>query len=109
MILQQGAVKLLIDILNKTDNLDIKRNGSWALSNIVRGRPLPKYEDVKETVPVFCSLFQKEIDQEICLNSAWGLSYLSEYSSDNQGVIPMGIIPIFLKYIEFFVFMVYNL
>jgi len=100
LILEQGAVRLLVEILNKTQNLDIKKNGTWALANFCKGKPLPDFQKVKDAVPLFCSLLQTDPSTEISCDAAWGLSYLSEHSSDNQGVIPMGIVPIFLKHIE---------
>jgi len=100
MILEQEGAKILVKILNATSSFETKKQGSWVLSNLCKGRPLPEYSKVKEIVPLFCSFLQNENDNEILVDSAWGLSYLSEHSNNNQGVIPMGIIPTMLKHLE---------
>lgn len=38
-----GALKLLIDIVEKTTNKKLIRNGCWAISNLCRGFPTPPF------------------------------------------------------------------
>lgn len=56
---------------------NIVKHGAWALSNLCRGTPLPKYESVKLAIPLLCYLIAEDKinDKEITADSCWAISY----------------------------------
>ena len=94
MILNCGGIKPLIKILQTTENKNTIKHGTWALSNLCRGKPLPDFEQVKEAIPILASVVIKEEDPEVLTDATWALSYLSD-GSDNriQSVIDTGCVP----------------
>lgn len=46
----------LVEVIEKSKDENIVKHGSWALSNLCRGNPLPKYENVKMAIPVLCNV-----------------------------------------------------
>lgn len=42
-IIRSGGLLNLVDVIQKTNDDSILKHGSWALSNLCRGNPLPKY------------------------------------------------------------------
>ncbi len=59
---------------------NIIKYGAWALSNLSRGKPLPKYENVKEAIPLLCNLIANNlfVDKEIIADCCWAISYNSD-------------------------------
>ena len=41
ILLNEGAIQLVINLLNKTTDDIITHNSAWALANLCRGNPLP--------------------------------------------------------------------
>jgi importin subunit alpha-1 len=52
MILKCGGLDPLLHIISTSNNKSTIKHGTWALSNLCRGRPLPKFELVKKAIPV---------------------------------------------------------
>ena len=50
MILKSDGLKPLANILLNTQDKAIIKDCSWALSNLCRGRPLAKFELIKEAI-----------------------------------------------------------
>mmetsp|Transcript_24695 Transcript_24695/g.21862 ORF Transcript_24695/g.21862 Transcript_24695/m.21862 type:complete len:95 (-) Transcript_24695:342-626(-) len=84
MILKAGALPLLCKLLGRNASDAIKKHGAWALSNLVRGRPLPEFEYVKPSIPTFISLLMSNTDAEMLTDCSWALSYLSDTRSDEE-------------------------
>lgn len=93
MILKCGGLDPLIAVLHKTTNKTTIKHGTWAVSNLCRGRPLPKFEFVKNSIPVLGKVIQESTDTEVLTDAAWALSYLSD-GDDNRidMVIKAGVI-----------------
>ena len=55
-IIRAGGVHNLVELLsNPPENkLGIEKIGCWALSNLCKGSPLPKYNDVEDAIPLLC-------------------------------------------------------
>merc|ERR1712000_780099 len=67
------------------------RNGTWTLSNMVRGKPAPPFELVRSAVPALAHLIYST-DEEVLTDACWALSYLSDGSNDKiQAVIEAGV------------------
>ena len=99
-ILKSGGLEPLVRLIqNTTDKVMIKQ-GAWALSNLCRGSPLPKYEFVKSAVATICQVVKLGIidDKEILADCCWALSYLTEgQKSKIQRVVETGVIPSIVK------------
>lgn len=81
---------------------NIVKHGAWALSNLCRGNPLPKYDNVKEAIPLLCHLIAIEFitDKEIIADCCWAISYNSDAKKGKIDVlINSGIIPKIVSFI----------
>lgn len=78
MILKCGGQNHLISIIQTTNSKGTIKHGTWALSNLCRGRPLPKFDYVRNTIPTFAKVIKEETDSEVLTDALWALSYLSD-------------------------------
>merc|ERR1712000_402033 len=62
------------------------RNGTWTLSNMVRGKPAPPFELVRSAVPALAHLAHST-DEEVLTDACWALSYLSDGSSERLNAV----------------------
>merc|ERR1712023_120170 len=84
-------------ILNSTKKNNVK-NGTWALSNIVRGKPIPKISLIEATIPCFAKIVLEETDPEVLSDALWSLSYLTDSEAPQiQQFINSGAIPSIVK------------
>jgi len=58
MIIKSGGINTLVYIMTTTKVSTIIKHGSWALSNLCRGKPPPKYELVKCAIPIFVQIMK---------------------------------------------------
>lgn len=77
MILKAGGLDPMIKLLKNTTNRHTIKHGTWALSNLCRGRPFPKFDLVKNAIPPLAQVIKEEEDPEILTDAAWAMSYLS--------------------------------
>lgn len=56
LILKFNGLEPLIKIIETTSNKNTVKHGTWALSNLCRGRPLPKFELVKNAIPTLAKV-----------------------------------------------------
>lgn len=93
-----------MDIINKSDDVAVIKHGTWALSNLARGNPLPKFELVKDTIPTFSKVIQETEDIETLVDAAWAMCYLSDGKQDNRSrvnlVLETGICPGLIAHIK---------
>lgn len=94
MILNCGGLKPLIHIIENSENKNTIKHGTWAISNLCRGKPLPDFELVKDAIPILARVIMKEDDLEVLTDATWALSYLSDGSDSRiQCVIDTGCVP----------------
>lgn len=75
LVLSKGGLTSLIKIVENTNNKFLISNGAWAISNLCRGSPPPKYEHVKPAIPVLAKLIiSGNIEGEILSDVLWALS-----------------------------------
>ena len=76
-IISEGGVQNLMQALKKSEKKGSANNACWALSNLARGTPLPRYEQVKEIVEIFCKMLAEgEIQDEETLGDCfWTVAY----------------------------------
>lgn len=51
-VLFNGGLKALSDLVINSFNKNIIKHGTWAISNLCRGKPLPQYEYTHVAIPV---------------------------------------------------------
>ena len=57
LVINTGAIKTMSNLLLKSienKHFQLIKNGSWALSNIIRGKPTPPFPKLKPAVPAIC-------------------------------------------------------
>ena len=83
-VLAQNALPLLCAFLERVaaeGKISPTRNGTWALSNLVRGKPQPQLKDVAPAVPLLAKLLtldDSEVHRHHHRDAAWAISYLSD-------------------------------
>jgi importin subunit alpha-1 len=60
LIASEGVENLVRVIQANMMQENIVKHGAWALSNLCRGTPLPKYENVKLAIPLLCYLIAED-------------------------------------------------
>jgi len=88
-ILKSNVLAPLIEIIDKTGDEKVIKHGIWALSNFARGNPLPKFELVKSTIPVFAKVIQQTDDLETLVDAAWAMVYLSDGKNENNNRVDL--------------------
>ena len=78
LVLRTGALPLLIRSLDPASKMSMRRNATWTLSNLCRGKPPPRFEIVKMALPALANLVENETDEDILTDGCWALSYLSD-------------------------------
>ncbi len=101
MILKWGGLKPLIDIVERSNHKVIIKHGTWAISNLCRGRPLPDLELVSPATEILARVIQVETDMEVITDAAWALSYLSRTESKIDSVISTGVTPYLVRHLEY--------
>jgi len=101
MALESNALSVLVDLLKSTTKENIFKHGIWALSNLTRGRPLPNFELVKESLPVFSEALKHSKDPEIITDASWALYHLSDGDSPQiQVVLDTGVAPTIVQNLD---------
>ena len=78
MCLSKGATdKLVAAIAKFPANPSLKRNGVWALSNLVRGKPIPQWDQISIGVAVFRNVIAEAKFDEALIDALWGISWAS--------------------------------
>lgn len=84
----------LLQILSHQHNRQtLQRNATWALSNLCRGKPQPKFHLISPALPTLARLLHSP-DTEVVVDAAWALSYISDGNDQNiQAVLNSGVVP----------------
>ncbi|CAL4976435.1 unnamed protein product [Urochloa decumbens] len=91
IVLVHGVLFPLLQLLNGNPRASLLRNGTWALSNLCRGKP--NFEHVKPALIVLRQLIHSD-DEDVLTDACWALSYLSDGDCTNiQAVIETGACP----------------
>jgi importin subunit alpha-1 len=94
MILKSKGLHPLIKLIEEAKKKETIKHGIWTLSNLCRGRPLPKFDLVKDSIPVFAQVLKTSTESEVLTDAAWAMSYLSDGDNDRIDlVIQTGVIP----------------
>ncbi|KAG2374925.1 hypothetical protein C9374_010299 [Naegleria lovaniensis] len=101
LVLEMGAMSLLLHELDKPGNtLSFQRNATWALSNFLRGKPVPSFEYVKQCIPTICNLLDEK-DEEVLTDACWAASYATDGPMERlQACVDQGFIPRLIKHVK---------
>ena len=93
LVIKEGGVEAIANFLENVSTVNSKIHGVWALSNCCRGKPEPTFHSIARAIPVFCKFLKSENDQEVLIDSAWGLLWNSERAEAIQAIINTDVIP----------------
>jgi len=101
LVLEANALDALIHLVSNTNKNNIIKHGIWALSNLCRGRPLPKFDSVRAAIPIFVKALQNAADPETLTDASWALYHLSDGEGPEiQTVLETGVVPTLAKLLE---------
>ncbi len=72
-----GAISRILLNITQPENVAMQRNCVWALSNLCRGKPQPKLDDIAPAIPVLRDLLSSS-DREVLTDACWALSYMTD-------------------------------
>lgn len=93
LVLEAGAVGPINEILagHQTAKLSLVRNAAWTMSNLFRGKPQPRMEQVEIALPTLVKLIKEQNDSEVLTDACWAMSYACDGPNDNiQKVLDAG-------------------
>ena len=92
-VLSCNALEPLLHNLQTTTNKSFLCNGTWTLSNLVRGKPAPNFTRIKKCLGVLYRLLNLD-DEDVLGDACWALSYLTDGEDHKlQAVIEEGLVP----------------
>jgi hypothetical protein len=95
-IIKAGGLNNLVTVINRITDESLIKHCCWALSNLCRGSPLPKYENVRSAIPILCRAIAtgQLNDKEILADCCWAISYHSDSNKAKiQLVLDTGVVP----------------
>jgi hypothetical protein len=99
-ILHAGVITPISNILMKRTGLShsFKRNASWTLANLCRGKPNPPFDYIKGALPALGKILLDHDSEEIITDILWAFSYVSDGSDGKmQYITDTGILPRLVK------------
>jgi hypothetical protein len=92
VVLQAGAVQPLLAQLQQhvqqpKASLSLLRNATWALSNLCRGKPPPRFGLVCPALTTLGQLIVQQDDQEVLTDACWALTYLSDGTDEKVAAV----------------------
>ena len=73
------------------------RNATWALSNLMRGKPQPAVGHVSSAVPTLAKLLMIA-DEEVIMDTCWALSYVTDGGDDRIDMaVGAGVVPLLMN------------
>lgn len=65
LVLKLGGLVNLSEIVYSSMNKNIIKHGTWSISNLCRGKPLPDFQYTKVAIPVLVKMLAVDHDNEI--------------------------------------------
>lgn len=81
LILNFGAMTPLLEIISKDSSQQMLRNVAWTISNLCRGKPIPKFELVKDCIPAVVHLIHHQ-NIDVLIEACWTISFLTDGPND---------------------------
>ena len=94
VVLHAGVLQPLLAQLQQPNvTIDMLRNGTWALSNLCRGKPPPSFELVSPALPTLGQLIVQQKNAEVLTDACWAIAYLADGPKEQlAAVIESGVI-----------------
>ena len=86
-ILNSGGLEPLADLVENSDDEKIIKHGTWALSNLTRGKPAPEFSKVYRAIPVLEKVLMELKDEDALVDAAWALSHLSDGAKERIDIV----------------------
>lgn len=103
-LLKCGAMARVLEMIESTavaGQLAPLRNATWALSNLVRGKPSPSRNHVLPALPILAKLLHLD-DPELLADTTWALAYIAEAENGFiDAIVAAGCVPRMLHHLEF--------
>lgn len=102
-LIKEKAFDKLLTILARTDNEQLIKQSTWALSNFFRVRPKPNFDTVKKCITVITKVMINFLpsDIEFLSDSCFILYFMTEhYKETIKDLLDLNIIPTVLKKLE---------
>ncbi len=80
-------------MLIESQDRNILKHGTWALSNLIQGTPLPNLEQVVPAIPAVSKVIKTQLSGDIMSDASRSLTYLTRSIDACQMAIETGIIP----------------
>jgi len=104
VVLQGGAVGPLINIVEKAiseGDMSLIRQGTWALANLCRGKPLAPFILLQDMIPVFAKIIMGLEDPDVLMDAFLSISTLSDGNSERiQRIFDSGVVPFVVKHMK---------
>jgi len=88
--------RLLAVFFNSHFHSSLQRNTVWAMSNLVRSKPTPAWQDIGKGVAAFIQILKVEEFDEVFVDALWAISWISE--AYIQEIINFGCIPLLVRH-----------
>eukprot|EP01017_Pseudomicrothorax_dubius_P029701 TRINITY_DN3638_c0_g1_i6.p1 TRINITY_DN3638_c0_g1~~TRINITY_DN3638_c0_g1_i6.p1 ORF type:complete len:470 (+),score=75.34 TRINITY_DN3638_c0_g1_i6:227-1636(+) len=97
-ILEEGALDLLVEILAKnppsgSGSKKLWSCGTWAVSNLCRGKPAPNIAKILVAMPILLRAVQEEKAPEVLSDAIWALVPISDRKDKIQDFLESGAVP----------------
>ena len=76
-VLAQGVMPYLIELTRESNKGTLRRNATWSISNLFRGKPAPLMQLIQPAVRPLVELL-KSSDTQLIQDACWALSYISD-------------------------------
>lgn len=76
--LKRNSVDKLAKVLETySHNVNIKKNATWALLNLIRTKPVPSWDKIKKSMPLLRKILEETDDEETLGNTLQSLAKIS--------------------------------
>ncbi|VUZ57340.1 unnamed protein product [Hymenolepis diminuta] len=103
MLIKVGIVTPALRLLQRSwGNSGVVSNIAWVLSNLCRNNnPSPPRSTVLELIPVFVRLFDYAGNEDIIIDTAWAISYITDCGDSYvEDILQSGCIPCLVKCLD---------
>jgi len=69
--------RLLTVLVKSQFHTSLQRNAIWAMSNLVRSKPTPPWQDIYKGVIAFIQILTIEEFDEVFIDALWAISWVS--------------------------------
>lgn len=102
-VIQCHGVAGLLSVFRNDSKISMIRNATWSVSNLCRGKPQPKFEQIHQVLPILAKLIMMD-DAEVITDATWALSYISDDTGPTnqkiQAVIDHGVLPRLVQFLN---------